>query len=293
MIRKSGYPLVVSLIGLIAALGIAWGFDALIQYLNNRNQVTVSLSLLITWCLALFALLLAAIWLLLAWFVLSQAPRNIWISLVFLIVGLFIVTYPALVFTPLFCCWVPYIGPLQISRTMYLFSSGGFIAIIGLLNLVLPSPRTANIFQDRATPKRGSPIEPGGMAKAKTGKILFGLLLGFVGGSCFGLVSRLVVQNILRTGYNSYYAESGSGLPAWGMFFIGWVTGILVPMVNRRLLRPLVGAGVWMLGEVVFLSLPFVYSTLLNPSLVMVACGVISLIAGGVLGGFAAWVDFS
>ena len=50
MIRKSGYPLVVSLIGLIAVLGIAWGFDALIQYLNNRNQVTVSLSLLITWC---------------------------------------------------------------------------------------------------------------------------------------------------------------------------------------------------------------------------------------------------
>ena len=27
----------------------------------------------------------------LAWFVLSQAPRNVWISLVFLIVGLFIV----------------------------------------------------------------------------------------------------------------------------------------------------------------------------------------------------------
>lgn len=156
MIRKSGYPLVVSMIGLIAVLGIAWGFDALIQYLYNRNELTFSLSLTITWSLALFALLLAAILLLLAWFVLSQAPRNIWISLVFLIVGLFIVTYPALAFTPLFCCWVPYIGPLQISRTMYLFSSGGFIAIIGLLDLVLLSPRTENIFQDRAKPNRGS-----------------------------------------------------------------------------------------------------------------------------------------
>lgn len=293
MIRKSGYPLVVSMIGLIAVLGISWGFDTLIQYLYNRNELTFSLGLVIPWSLALVALLLAAIMLLLAWFVLSQAPRNIWLSLVFLIVGLFIVTYPALAFTPLFCCWVPYIGPLQISRTMYLFSSGGFIAIIGLLDLVLPSPRIANIFQDRARPNRGSPIEPAGMAKAKTGKILFGLLLGFVGGSCFGLVSRLVVQNILRTGYNSYYADSGSGLPAWGMFFIGWVTGILVPMVNRRLLRPLVGAGVWMLGEVVFLSLPFVHSTLLIPSLVMAACSVISLLAGGVVGGFAAWIDFS
>ena len=127
--------------------------------------------------------------------------------------------------------------------------------------------------------------------KASTGRILFGLLLGFVGGICFGLVARLVVQNILRTGYNSFYRDSGSGLPVLGMFLIGLVTGILVPMVNKRHLRPLAGAGAWMLGEVVFLSLPFVYSGLLIPLFVMAACSVISLLAGAVVGGIAAWVD--
>ena len=127
--------------------------------------------------------------------------------------------------------------------------------------------------------------------KATTGRMLFGLLLGLAGGICFGLVARLVVQAILRTGYNSYYADSGSGLPVLSMFLIGWVTGSLVPMFNKRLLRPLAGAGAWMLGEVVFLSLPFVYSKLLIPGPVMAACSVISLLAGAVVGGIAAWVD--
>ena len=127
--------------------------------------------------------------------------------------------------------------------------------------------------------------------KVTAGRTLFGLILGLVGGICFGLVTRLVVQNILRTNYNSYYADSGSGLPVFSMFMIGWVTGILVPMVNKRLLRLLAGAGAWMLGEVVFLSLPFVYFTLLIPGPVMAACSVISLFAGAMVGGIAAWVD--
>jgi hypothetical protein len=105
------------------------------------------------------------------------------------------------------------------------------------------------------------------------------------------LVARLVVQNILRTLYNSYYADSGSGLPVLGMALIGWGTGILVSMINKRALRPLAGAGAWMLGEVVFLSLPFVYSRLLIPVPVMAACSVISLLAGAVVGGIAAWAD--
>jgi hypothetical protein len=138
MIRKSPYPAVVSIIGLFVVLGIAGGFDALIQFLYRRSLETPSLGFVIAWSLALFALLLATILLIFAWFVLSHAPRNVWISLVFLIVGLFIVIYPALVYTPALCCWMPYIGPLQISRTMYLFSSGGFVASIGLLAVVLP-----------------------------------------------------------------------------------------------------------------------------------------------------------
>ena len=127
--------------------------------------------------------------------------------------------------------------------------------------------------------------------KASTGRILFGLLLGFAGGICFGSVARLVIHAMLRTGYNNYYADSGSELPMLGMFLIGWVTGILAPMVNKRLLRPLVGAGAWLAGQVVFLCLPFVYSNLLIPGPVLAVCIVISLPAGALVGGMAAWVD--
>jgi hypothetical protein len=127
---------------------------------------------------------------------------------------------------------------------------------------------------------------------AKTARILFGVLLGFGGGICFGSVARLAVLTLLRTGYNTYYADIGSELPGLGVFLIGWVTGILVPMVNQRRLRPLVGAGIWLAGDLVFLYLPFIHSNLLNPGSVMVVCSVISLLAGAVVGGIAAWVDF-
>jgi hypothetical protein len=128
--------------------------------------------------------------------------------------------------------------------------------------------------------------------KPRTARILFGVLLGFAGGICFGSVARLAVLTMLRAGYNTYYADSGSELPGLGMFLIGWVTGLLVPMVNRRRFRPLVGAGVWLVGNLGFLFLPFIHSNLLNPGPVIIICSVISLLAGAVVGGIAAWVDF-
>ncbi len=128
--------------------------------------------------------------------------------------------------------------------------------------------------------------------KATASRVLFGILLGLIGGICFGLLTSPVVQAILRTDYNSYYAGSGSAMPVLSMILIGWGTGILIPMFNKRLLRPLFGAGAWMLGEIVFLSLPFAYSTLLIAGPVMAACAVISLLAGAFIGGIAAWVDF-
>jgi len=112
--------------------------------------------------------------------------------------------------------------------------------------------------------------------KASSGRVLFGLLLGLAGGAGFGLAARLAVQPFLRTEYNGYYADSGSGWPVLGMFLIGWVTGVLVPLVNRALVPPLVGAGVWALGEAVFLCLPFAYSSLLIPLPVLAACGLLT-----------------
>jgi hypothetical protein len=127
--------------------------------------------------------------------------------------------------------------------------------------------------------------------KATISRTFFGVFLGMMGGFSFGFLAWTVVQHILRSNYNSYYAESGAGLPALGAFFIGLLTGILVPFVNKRRLRPVVGAGVWTLGTLVFLFLPFVFGTLLSPWPVIGVCSLISILGGAVLGGIAAWVD--
>jgi hypothetical protein len=56
--------------------------------------------------------------------------------LIFLLIGLGIIAYPALYFTPLLG-WLSYITLVQLAPTMYLFSTGGVVAVIGVLGLVL------------------------------------------------------------------------------------------------------------------------------------------------------------
>ena len=137
MNRKSNNPVLVSLTGLIGVLGIGWFCDALMHSLQVTNSQTFTLSYVITWVYVLVALLQAAVWLLLAWYVLVQAPADLWVSLLFLVIGLFIVIYPAIIFTPALCCWLPDIPALQLSTAHSLFSSGAYVAVIGLAGLVL------------------------------------------------------------------------------------------------------------------------------------------------------------
>ena len=127
--------------------------------------------------------------------------------------------------------------------------------------------------------------------KATAGRTLFGMLLGLTGGFGFGILAWIVVQQILRSNYNSYYAQSGAVLPALGMFSFGLLIGILVPFVNKSRLRPVVGAAGWTIGAAVFLCLPFVFGSLLIPWPVIGACGLISILGGVVLGWIAAWAD--
>jgi hypothetical protein len=138
---KHDYSGVLSIIGLVLVLGFARGFDALIAYLVKRNSQTFSLPYIIMWSYVFIAIFLAAILLLLFWFVLNRTPRTVWISIVFLLIGFFIVASPILYFTPLFCCLPPQLESLLFppaSYTSYAFSSGGFVAIIGLFALILP-----------------------------------------------------------------------------------------------------------------------------------------------------------
>ena len=133
---KPYHPVEVSLTGLVGLLGITWGCDGLMQFLRYQNARTFTLNYVILWVYPLLALLLAAVWLLVAWVVLVRLPGNTWVFLVYLLIGLFIMAYPALYFTPALCCWLPDIAALQLSPTMYLYSSGGCLAMIGLAGLV-------------------------------------------------------------------------------------------------------------------------------------------------------------
>jgi hypothetical protein len=136
MNRKPIHPVLVSLTGLVGVLGIARFCDALMQFLQYQNAQTFSLSHVILWAFAPVALLLAAVWLLVAWVVLIRLPGNAWVSLVYLLVGAFIVAYPALYYTPALCCGLPDIDLIHLEPSTYLYAAGGFAAIIGLVGLV-------------------------------------------------------------------------------------------------------------------------------------------------------------
>ena len=132
---------VLSIIGVILVLGFARGFDALIAYLVKLNSQTFSLAYIILWSHVFIAIFLAAILLLLFWFVLNRTPRNVWISIVFLLIGFFMVATPILYFTPLFCCLPARLESFLFPPalyTSYTFSSGGFVVIMGLFALILP-----------------------------------------------------------------------------------------------------------------------------------------------------------
>jgi hypothetical protein len=135
--RKPFSPLLVSLTGLVGLLGIAWLCDGLMEFLRYQNIRTFSLNYVILWIYPLVALLLATVWLLVAWMVLARLPRNAWVSLAYLLCGLFIVVYPALYYTPVLCCGLPDIAAIQLAPTSYFYSSGGCLAVIGLAGLVL------------------------------------------------------------------------------------------------------------------------------------------------------------
>ena len=143
MNRRQNLYKVYSVIGLIIVLGITLGSDFLMTSLIHRNAVafgTFSPTFFL-WSYVLLALLLAATSLLLFWFVLNRGPRNIWVALIFLLTGLFIVTYPILYLTPAFgglFYHLPQLKDILSSPQSYTFFSGGFIAITGLFTLILP-----------------------------------------------------------------------------------------------------------------------------------------------------------
>jgi hypothetical protein len=140
MYRKRHYYEVVSVVGLIVVLGIALGSDALTTFLRRNSE---SYPVIIRyWSYSLTALLLAAVTLLLFWFVLNRAPRNVWVAMIYLLTGLFFTAYPILYFIPSITPTLPpLLEYLMTTSRSYNFYAGTFIAMIGLFSLTLPRER--------------------------------------------------------------------------------------------------------------------------------------------------------
>ncbi len=133
-----GYLGGLSVIGLIVVLAIAGGLDALLTYLRHLGP-TLALFSVVLWAQPLGSLLLAALLLLLFWFALTRAPRNVWIAALYLLVGLYLAFFLLLYQIPAIGSWLPpaFYGVL-LSVNSYTSLAGSFIAVIGLFMLVLP-----------------------------------------------------------------------------------------------------------------------------------------------------------
>ncbi len=139
MNRTRNYGRLISVVGMIAVLGVAAGLDVLMAFLGRRNAQTFALSYVILWIHVLSFLLLAALLLLLFWFVLNRAPRSTWIAALYVLVGLFFAFFQVVYFSPPIGAWIPhFLSAVVISATSYTILAGSFIAIIGLLMLILP-----------------------------------------------------------------------------------------------------------------------------------------------------------
>jgi hypothetical protein len=140
MNRKHNLYGVYSVIGLIIVLGIALGSDFLMTSLTHPNAESFSPTSIL-WAYVLIDLLLATVSLLIFWFMFNRASRNIWVGLIFLLTGIFFVTYPILYYTPAFgglFYQLSRLNDILLSPHSYTFFSGGLIAVTGLLTLILP-----------------------------------------------------------------------------------------------------------------------------------------------------------
>ena len=129
---------IISLLGMVAVLAIAWGMD---QFLVNQTKLameTFNYNQLFGLSAAC-VLILIALWFGLGWLALFKSGYSQLIWITFLIVGLFW----ALVLYAL--PWIPWhlfrnaiVSTLQ-ARSAMVRSTGTFIAVLGLLNLALRS----------------------------------------------------------------------------------------------------------------------------------------------------------
>jgi len=129
----------VSFAGLLATFAVAYGFERLVAHMRAELEVTLSgtLAKSIPWVQSLAIVVLAAMLLLLAWYVVFRANRDMWVGAVFIVVGL-VLTFNVAMATSLGSFWLFDRLPRFAAYNSYGHYVAAFAAVIGIACLVAP-----------------------------------------------------------------------------------------------------------------------------------------------------------
>jgi hypothetical protein len=120
----------------VIALGLAYAINQWLTIQERNFRATSNYVQWVIWLLVC-GLLLIVIWLALAWITLSLSHRSALVSIVFLVVGLLVFSYPLLWQS---FRWIPTLVNYWIDTP--LSYTGIFIVVVGFLNLLRPINRS-------------------------------------------------------------------------------------------------------------------------------------------------------
>jgi len=136
--------IVLPVTGLFVVLALALGCDIWVQTLRTMNSRTFSLGASLFLSYSFTSLLVAGGLLSLFWILVTKSGRNIGAGVLYLVVGLFIVFNVSLYFL------LPALDKLHflfipdlLQPPSYMFITGGFVAVTGLILMLLPKKELA------------------------------------------------------------------------------------------------------------------------------------------------------
>lgn len=125
----------IAIIGLIGFLAVAAVSDRIIFFINRQARQSGDFWIP-AWGESIAILVSGASFLLLAWFILAKLSRDAtFTGLVFLVLGLFLIFYPEIYYSPLRIGIVDYLGAYHAPGS-FLNHTGGLIFALGLLLLI-------------------------------------------------------------------------------------------------------------------------------------------------------------
>lgn len=138
MKSKTFSSIILPFSGLVIVLALAYGCDTWVQTLKIINASTFRFTSILFLSYSLTTLLVAGGLLSLFWILITKCPRNFWVGLIYLLVGIFIVSGFSLYYLVPIRIWPLLSLQTILKPSSYMFISGGFIGVTGLMLILVP-----------------------------------------------------------------------------------------------------------------------------------------------------------